>query len=123
VGVVGVNHIAFRTSDPHALRAFYAELTGAEELHGEHGPLRVGTTLLVFFGSERAGAAADDPDELAFDVDADGFNDVLAKAETLGVLARSPVEHTPWSKGFLVRDPDGRRIEFVHNDHSVYWRE
>jgi catechol 2,3-dioxygenase-like lactoylglutathione lyase family enzyme len=122
VGVLGVNHIAFRTSDPEALRAFYSELTGAEELDGEHWPLRVGMTLLAFFRSDAAGRVSEDPDELAFEVDANGFDDVLARAEKLGVLTRRPVEHTSWSKGFLVRDPDGRRLEFVH-DHSVYWRE
>jgi len=123
VGVLGVNHVAFRTPDPEELRRFYVELTGGDELIAAHDPVRVGCTLLVFFRSAVAGAQPDDPDEIAFDVDARGFDDVLARAERLGALIRPPVEHTPWSKGFLVRDPDGRRIEFVHQDHGVYWRE
>lgn len=123
MGVLGVNHIAFRTRDPAALRSFYADLTGGDLLDGAHGPLRVGATLLVFFDTEAERPRADDPDELAFDVDAAGFEDVLARAERLGCLTRPPVEHTTWSKGFLVRDPDGRRIEFVHDDHGVYWKE
>ena len=123
MGVLGVNHIAFRTTDPDALRGFYAELTGGEPLDGAHGPVRVGAALLVFFESESAGAAIDDPDEIAFDVDAHGFDDVLARAERLGCVTRPPVEHTPWSKGFLVRGPDGRRVEFVYDDHGVYWKE
>ena len=124
MAVLGVNHIAFRTRDPNALRAFYAELTGAEELSGTHGPpLRVGDTLLVFFETEADPVGTSDPDEIAFDVDRSGFDDVLTAARRLGCLAREPVEHTRWSRGFLVRDPDGRRIEFVHDDHSVYWSE
>ena len=123
MGVLGVNHIAFRTPDPHRLRNFYAELMDAEALDGAHGALRVGGALLVFFRTEADPVVGADPDEVAFDVDAAGFASVLARAEGMDCLARPPVEHTAWSKGFLVRDPDGRRIEFVHDDHSVYWRE
>jgi catechol 2,3-dioxygenase-like lactoylglutathione lyase family enzyme len=121
VGVLGVNHLAFRTPDPDRLRRFYLELTGADELEGAHSPLRVGQTLLVFFAAEALGAAAD-PDEIAFDVDRSGFEDVLERARALDCELRGPVEHTPFSKGFYVRDPDGRRLEFVHDDLGVYWR-
>jgi catechol 2,3-dioxygenase-like lactoylglutathione lyase family enzyme len=122
MGILGVNHIAFRTPDPAGLKAFYRELFDAEELDGSHDPLRIGHTLLVFFPSERGGAA-DDPDELAFDADRAGFDDTLERARRLGVLQREPVEPTPWSRAFLVRDPDGRRIEITFDDRSVYWRE
>ena len=122
MGVLGVNHIAFRTPDPNQLRSFYAELMGAEALSGDHAPLRIGSTLLVFFESHEAGVPAD-PDELAFDVDAAGFEQVLEQAQRMGVLSRDPVTHTPWSRGFLVHDPDGRRLEFIHNDPSVYWQD
>ena len=122
MGVHGINHIAFRTPDVPRLKEFYADLLGAEPLDGSHDPLRVGHTLLVFFESERGGAA-DDPDELAFDADGAGFERALTAARRLGVLQREPVEPTPWSKAFLVRDPDGRRIEITYDDRSVYWRE
>jgi catechol 2,3-dioxygenase-like lactoylglutathione lyase family enzyme len=122
MGILGVNHVAFRTPDPAALKAFYRELLDAEELDGAHDPLRVGNTLLVFFPAERAGAAAD-PDEIAFDADRAGFEEALERARRLGTLDRGPVEHTPWSRGFVVRDPDGRRIEITFDDRSVYWRE
>jgi catechol 2,3-dioxygenase-like lactoylglutathione lyase family enzyme len=121
VGVLGVNHIAFRSADPAGLRAFYLELTGGEEIQGVHDPIRIGRTLLVFFASERA-YADPDPDELAFDVDAAGFAEVLERARGLGALVRGPVEHTDWSRGFYVRDPDGRRLEFTWDDQAVYWR-
>ena len=121
MGVLGINHIAFRSADAERLRAFYRELLAAEELEGEHAPLRVGSVLLVFFDSPDA-AVAGDPDELAFDVDAGGFEAALERARRLGCLTREPVEHTPWSRGFLCADPDGRRIEIVHDDHGVYWR-
>jgi catechol 2,3-dioxygenase-like lactoylglutathione lyase family enzyme len=120
--VLGINHIAFRTPDPARLREFYADLLGAERLEGAHDPLRVGGILLVFFRSEEAGRR-DDPDELAFDVDAVGFEEALARARNLGALQREPVTHSPWSRGFLVRDPDGRRIEIAYEDRSVYWRD
>jgi catechol 2,3-dioxygenase-like lactoylglutathione lyase family enzyme len=122
MGVLGVNHIAFRTPDPDSLRDFYLALTGGEPLQGEHGPVRLGGTLLVFFPSDESAVGAD-PDELAFDVDAAGFGEVLENAERLGCLSRAPVEHTPWSKGFLVHDPDGRRLEFVYDDQAVFWSE
>jgi catechol-2,3-dioxygenase len=122
MGVLGINHLAFRTADPDRLRRFYLELTGAEELEGAHSPIRVGQTLLVFFASQ-APRDADDPDEIAFDVDMSGFDDVLDRARRLGCEIRGPVDHTAFSKGFYLNDPDGRRIEFTYDDRSVYWRE
>ncbi len=121
MGVLGVNHLAFRTPNPDGLRRFYLELTGADELEGEHAPIRVGQTLLVFFAAEVHGSAAD-PDEIAFDVDGSGFEDVLRRARALGCEIRGPVEHTPFSKGFYLSDPDGRRLEFIHDNPGVYWR-
>ena len=122
MGILGLNHIAFRTPDPARLKTFYRELLDAEELDGAHDALRVGSALLVFFKSERGGSG-DDPDELAFDADRTGFAEALERARRLGALKREPVDHTPWSRGFLVRDPDGRRIEVTYDDRSVYWRE
>jgi len=122
VGVLGVNHIAFRTPDPVRLRSFYAELLGAEPLDGSHEPLRAGATLLVFFESN-ANALSEDPDEIAFDVDAPGFGETLERARRLDAVVRDPVAHTPWSKGFYVRDPDGRHLEITHDDRGIYWLE
>jgi catechol-2,3-dioxygenase len=122
VGVLGVNHLAFRTPDPSRLRRFYLQLTGADELEGEHDPIRIGQTLLVFFAAEAHGAGAD-PDEIAFDVDLSGFEDILQRARALGCQVRGPVEHTASSKGFYLNDLDGRRLEFIHDDPGVYWRE
>jgi catechol 2,3-dioxygenase-like lactoylglutathione lyase family enzyme len=120
--VHGINHIAFRTPDPARLKRFYAELLDAEEVEGEHDPLRIGRTLLVFFESAEGGAPAD-PDEIAFDCDAAGFAACYERAKALGALQKETVEPTPWSKAFLVRDPDGRRIELTYDDLGVYWRE
>jgi catechol 2,3-dioxygenase-like lactoylglutathione lyase family enzyme len=122
LGVLGVNHIAFRTPDPARLRAFYAELLGAEPLEGSHEPLRAGSALLVFFGSEK-NALSEDPDEIAFDVDSVGFDETLERARLLGAVVREPVAHTPWSKGFYVADPDGRRIEITYDNRGIYWLE
>ena len=122
MGVLGVNHIAFRTPDPARLRAFYAELLGAEPLEGSHEPLRAGSALLVFFGSEQ-NTLSEDPDEIAFDVDAAGFDETLERARLLGAVVGDPVGHTPWSKGFYVRDPDGRRLEITYDNRGIYWLE
>lgn len=83
MGVLGINHIAFRSPDVARLRSFYVDLLGAEPLSGAHDPIRVGTVLLVFFSSE-LGGAGQDPDEIAFDVDSHGFEDVLARAHRIG---------------------------------------
>src|SRR5947209_7653393 len=120
MGVLGIDHVAFRTPDPGRLRAFYLELLAAEPLSGAHSPLRAGHTLLVFFEGDDAPVGAD---ELAFDVDGPGFEACLEQARRLGALTREPVEHTAFSRGFLVRDPDGRRIEIVQNDDAVFWQE
>jgi catechol 2,3-dioxygenase-like lactoylglutathione lyase family enzyme len=122
MGVLGINHIAFRTPDAGRLKAFYRELLAADELDGAHDPLRAGSVLLVFFESEETALPAD-PDELAFDVDASGFDEALVRAQSLLCVTSGPVEHTPSSRGFLCVDPDGRRIEIVHDDRGVYWRE
>jgi catechol 2,3-dioxygenase-like lactoylglutathione lyase family enzyme len=121
MGVLGINHIAFRTPDVRRLRRFYEQLLGAESLDGEHQPLRAGGVLLVFFEASAAGIT-EHPDEIAFDVDEDGFAETLANARSMGVLRRDPVDHTAWSRGFVVHDPDGRRIEIVYEDHAVFWR-
>lgn len=118
MSVLGVNHIGLQTPDIARLRNFYAELLGAESLEGEHAPLRAGTTLLVFFESAEAAGG----DELAFDTDAAGFEEVLARAKRMGVLEGELIRWNEWSRGFHVRDPDGRTLEFIHNDHGVFWR-
>jgi catechol 2,3-dioxygenase-like lactoylglutathione lyase family enzyme len=119
MGVLGINHIAFRSPDPVRLKEFYERLLAAETVRGAHDPLRIGGLLLVFFEAE--GLAGQD--ELAFDVDADGFEETLRRAESMGLRVRGPVEHTPWSRGFYVDDPDGRRVEITYDDRSVYWQE
>lgn len=121
MAVLGINHVAFRTTDPERLRGFYLELLDPEVLAGEHNPLRAGGTTLVFFASKTNEIGAD-PDELAFDVDEAGFADALSRARRLDVLEREPVQHTDASRGFVVRDPDGRRVEIVHEDRGIFWR-
>jgi hypothetical protein len=93
-------------------------LLGAEPLVGDHEPIRVGHTVLVFMQSD----AKDNKLGVGFDVDAAGFEDVLEKARSLGALERGPVQHTALSKGMFLRDPDGRQIEIVHNDLGVFWQ-
>lgn len=122
MGVLGINHIAFRSPDVARLRSFYVDLLGAEPLSGAHDPIRVGTVLLVFFSSELGGAGPD-PDEIAFDVDSHGFEDVLARAHRIGTSVRGPLDHTPHSRGFYVSDPDGRRVEIIYEDRGVFWKE
>ena len=122
MGVLGVNHIAFRTPDPALLKGFYQQLFAPEVVSGSHDPLRLGATLLVFFESD-GNAVSDDPDEIAFDVDLAGFEETLARAREMDVVTREPVAPTAWSRAFLVRDPDGRRIEVTYDDRGIYWLE
>jgi catechol 2,3-dioxygenase-like lactoylglutathione lyase family enzyme len=121
VAVLGINHIAFRTPDPTRLRLFYLELLDAEPLGGTHGPIRVGSVTLAFFPTQ--GRLSDDPDEIAFDVDAVGFEETLSRARDLGAVQREPVAPNRWQRFVLLRDPDGRRIELTHDDRGVYWQE
>jgi catechol 2,3-dioxygenase-like lactoylglutathione lyase family enzyme len=122
VGVLGVNHVAFRTPDPGRLKRFYEELFAPEVVSGSHDPLRLGATLLVFFESD-GNPISDDPDEIAFDVDLAGFEQTLERARALGVVTLEPVNPTAWSRAFLVRDPDGRRIEVTYDNRGIYWLE
>jgi catechol 2,3-dioxygenase-like lactoylglutathione lyase family enzyme len=122
VGVLGVNHVAFRTPDPGRLKRFYEDLFAPEVVSGAHDPLRLGSTLLVFFESD-GNPISEDPDEIAFDVDLPGFEETLGRARDLGVLSREPVAPTAWSRAFLVRDPDGRRIEVTYDNRGIYWLE
>jgi catechol 2,3-dioxygenase-like lactoylglutathione lyase family enzyme len=110
MSVTGINSIWFHTPDIERLRRFYIELLGAEPLKGDHEPIRVGHTVLVFMkGSADSGRLG-----LGFDVDGVGFESILSKARALGVVKRGPVEHTPFTKGLFVSDPDGREIEIVY---------
>jgi catechol 2,3-dioxygenase-like lactoylglutathione lyase family enzyme len=122
VGVLGVNHVAFRTPHPGRLKRFYEELFAPEVVSGSHDPLRLGATLLVFFESD-GNPISEDPDEIAFDVDLAGFEETLERARALGVVTREPVNPTAWSRAFLVRDPDGRRIEVTYDNRGIYWLE
>lgn len=122
MGVLGVNHVAFRTPDPAGLKRFYEELFAPEVVSGSHDPLRLGATLLVFFESS-GNPISEDPDEIAFDVDLPGFEETLGRARAMGVVTRDPFAPTAWSRAFLVRDPDGRRIEITYDNRGIYWLE
>ena len=119
MSVTGINYVAFNTPDIQRLRDFYIDLLEAESLVGDHQPIRVGHTLLVFFNGE---AAADKSLTIGFDVDADSFADILARAKDLEILERGPVEHTRVTKGLFLKDPDGRTIEVCYNDLGVFWQ-
>jgi catechol 2,3-dioxygenase-like lactoylglutathione lyase family enzyme len=84
MAVLGLNHIAFRSTDAAALRDFYLTLLAAEELGGEHGVLRAGSLVLAFVETDAPQGRPDDGDALAFEVDAAGFEEVLGRAGDLG---------------------------------------
>lgn len=118
MSVIGINSIWFHTPDIARLRKFYLDLLGAEPLKGDHEPIRVGHTVIVFM----QGAPDSNKLGLGFDVDGPGFESILAKAKSMGILKRGPVEHTPFTKGLFLGDPDGREIEIVYNDLGVFWQ-
>jgi catechol 2,3-dioxygenase-like lactoylglutathione lyase family enzyme len=118
MSVTGINSIWFHTPDIERLRKFYIDLLEAEPLQGDHEPIRVGHTVIVFMqGSAEANRLG-----LGFDVDAPGFDAILAKARAWGILKRGPVEHTPITRGLFLSDPDGREIEIVYNDLGAFWQ-
>ena len=116
MGVFSINHVAFRTSDGAAARVDF-NLLGAEVVVGAHDPLRVGSTLLVFF--EATGPAGQD--EIAFDADA-GVSTSRSGVRGRWAEVTGPVEHTAWSRGFYVTDQDGRRLEVTYDNRGVYWQ-
>lgn len=118
MSITGINSVWFHTPDIARLRRFYVELLGAESLVGDHEPVRVGHSVLVFV----KGSAESDKLGLGFDVDANGFEEILGKAKAMGIVKRGPVEHTPFTKGLFLSDPDGREIEIVYNDIGVFWQ-
>src|SRR4051794_31894 len=98
MAVLGLNHIAFRSTDAAALRDFYLTLLAAEAVGGEQGVRRAASLVLAFV---KAAAPQGPPDEgaaLAFEGDAAGFEDVRARARERGALERPPVAHTRWSR-------------------------
>ena len=118
MGVTGIHSIWFYTPDIARLRKFYIDLLGAESLVGDHEPIRLGHTVLVFMqGTPESNRLA-----IGFDVDSVGFESILSAAQSMGALERGPVQHTPISRGLFVKDPDGRQIEIVHNDLGVFWQ-
>ena len=100
------------------MKEFYRRLLDAEVVEGAQDPLRVGSTLLVFFQAETGVGQ----DELAFDADARGFDESLQRAREMGLDVRGPLEHTVWSQGFYIEDPDGRRVEITYDSRAVYWQ-
>ena len=118
MSVTGINSIWFYTSNISRLRTFYIQLLGAESLVGDHEPIRVGHTVLVFM----QGVPESNKLGLGFEVDGPGFEEIAERAKSMGVLQRGPTQHTSISKGLFVIDPDGRQIEIVHNDLGVFWQ-
>jgi hypothetical protein len=71
VSVLGINHLAFRTPD---------------RSRGLGDPRLLRLRRPVGGGS----------DEIAFDVDAAGFDEVLARARRMGAVQREPVSPNAW---------------------------
>lgn len=117
MGAWGISHLGLWTPDPASLRRFYAELLAADPVHGEHEPLRVGATVLAF---HQAHDGVPDQ-EVGFDLDGAGFEEVVGRIRRLGLLERGPLEN-PQGRGVSLRDPDGRRIEIEYRDYGVFWR-
>lgn len=118
MSVLGIAYIGLRTPDVEGLHRFYADLTGADRIEGTHGQLRLGGTVLGFWHAE---AAAVGPDVIGLEVDAAGFEAALGRARGMGLVVDGPRRYNPHSRGFEVLDPEGRTLEFLHNDPAVFW--
>jgi lactoylglutathione lyase len=108
-----LNLLVLKTRQLEKLLDFYTALGIAltEESHGQ-GPLhlaaRVGDLILELYPLPADAGLADATTRLGFavpDLDA-----VLAK---LGAAVVSGPAMTPWGRGAVARDPDGRKVELV----------
>jgi catechol 2,3-dioxygenase-like lactoylglutathione lyase family enzyme len=113
--IVGISHIAFRSTDPAAARSFYHELIGLAER-----PVRKGRQAFTVGASQyveiEGGLPAGEDERLSHL--AFGTPDVKALGEHLksrGIDVRQPPERCAES-AIQVMDPDGHPIEFVQVD-------
>lgn len=119
--MIGIDHLGLACRDVEATRAFYINVLRAEPLQGSHSPVRVGSVVLAFFPTNDDAQARGT--EIAFSADRAEFEWIYEASKSEGLVRREPVDHTPFSKGFSLVDPDGREIEVAYVDPGVYWRE
>lgn len=108
---LSLHHLAFRTSDPGALAAFYADVLGLRVVREREGAsvwLELGGGGVLMVERALAGERRAVPGTLelvAFRVDARGRDAVRARLAERGVAIEQETEHTTY-----FRDPDGRRV-------------
>ncbi|MBI5517971.1 MAG: VOC family protein [Deltaproteobacteria bacterium] len=105
-----LHHLALRTRDLEALAGFYRDVFGlpaVRETPGYSVWLRAGDVVLMLErrGEEEPGPAEGSQDLVAFAVDPEGREEVLARLARRGVPVEASTEHTRY-----FRDPDGRRV-------------
>jgi predicted enzyme related to lactoylglutathione lyase len=114
---------SFCTNDIERLKAFYAELFGAEELirvPGEAGPFYVmlglgpaGLGLSLGLVADERGANAE-PGRAALSVFVESVDDLLPRVEPVGGKVLGPAKDMPWGHRVAhVSDPDGNVVNLT----------
>jgi catechol 2,3-dioxygenase-like lactoylglutathione lyase family enzyme len=119
--IVGLDHVAFKTSDVDAAQRFYGELLGYPVVQ----PRVAGAPLLVRVNRRQAivlepGLAPDVDDRLSHIAFA--TSDLTALKTYLdarGVATNGPESRTCGRVGLRAADPDGNVVEFVQEDVIV----
>ena len=104
-----LNLLVLRSADIEATRAFYEllDLTFTRHAHGsgpEHFAHEDERGVFEIY-PVKAGGSSDNVG-LGFGVD-----DLAAAHERFASYRPGPIQQTDWGRSFVVRDPDGRRVE------------
>jgi catechol 2,3-dioxygenase-like lactoylglutathione lyase family enzyme len=119
--IVGLDHVAFKTSDVEAAQRFYGELLGYPVVQ----PRAADAPLLVRVNRRQAivlepGLAPDVDDRLSHIAFATSDLTALKSyLETRGVAANGPEGRTCGRVSLRTADPDGNVVEFVQEDVIV----
>lgn len=119
---VSYDHVSLRVTDLNRSIAFYRDLVGLELVSrrdgGSMAVLRVGEALLVLFCSgkyeEVDGEGRSGTDHVAFCVDAESYDLLLARLQQDDLVVRGPtVNSGAFGQGLATyfRDPDGHELE------------
>ena len=106
----GLNLLVLRCRDLEAARAFYESfgLRFAKHAHGSGPEHYAHEDALGVFELYSAAGIADDKTGLGFG--APDLESMYQRLSSAG-YAPQPIRQNPWGKTFVVRDPDGRRVE------------
>lgn len=110
--VTGIGGVFFRSADPEALNAWYAEHLGTRAPAGTDAPWEqdAGPTVWSAFAADTDYFGCP---EQAWMVNfrVDDLDAILARLRAAGVEVELKVEDYPYGRFGWIRDPEGNRIE------------